>query len=76
MEKNAIMIPHSMKNFNSHFRKRLRFALKNSGSKSALANNIGVRYATLLSWFKGSTPSIESYVKLEQFLTSTEEKKS
>ena len=47
----------------------VREALKKSGSKERLAKDLGVRYRTVLSWFKDSTPGRESLSKLVDYLS-------
>ena len=37
-------------------------------SKQTLSRCIGCRYQTVLSWFKGAKPNLESLIKLQAFL--------
>jgi hypothetical protein len=51
-----------------HIADSIDYALKVSGSKQQLAKNLGVRYQTVLSWFRGSIPDRKSLIRIASFV--------
>ena len=43
-------------------------ALAAAGSKHRLAQTLGLRYQTVLSWYRGTIPSLKNLIRITSFL--------
>jgi len=51
---------------------KLKILLTIAGSKNKLSSLIGVRYQTIISWFRGAIPGDDNLRKIDRFIKESQ----